>query len=42
MEEMHLVRQPKFWLKKPKVKFDGKYFRRRMREVRRTLPKGLQ
>lgn len=37
--EARLVTNPKFRL--PKVKFKGKYFNRRLREVRRTLPKGM-
>ena len=32
--EAKLVKNPKFRL--PKVKFDGKYFRKRMKEVRRS------
>ncbi len=37
--EARLVVNPKFKL--PKVKFNGKYFRKRMREIQRTLPKGF-
>lgn len=32
--EAKLVRNPKF------KKFDGKYFKKRMREIRKSLPKG--
>lgn len=35
--EVRLVSNPEFKL--PKVKFNGKYFRKRMREIRRSLPK---
>lgn len=36
-QEAHLVQKPQFKL--PKTKFDGKYFRKRMREIRRSLPR---
>lgn len=35
--EMKLVTAPKFKL--PKVRFNGHYFNRRMREIQRSLPK---
>lgn len=36
--EARLVPKPKFKL--PKVRFNGKYFSRRLREMRRSMPKG--
>jgi len=40
--EARIVENPKFRLKsKPKAKFDGSYFRKRMREIQRSLPKGM-
>lgn len=37
--EVHIVRNPKFRV--PKVKFNGKYFSKRMREIKRSLPEGM-
>ena len=39
--EMRLVEKPNFKVPKPKVKFDGSYFKKRMREIRKSLPKGM-
>ena len=37
--ELRIVSEPRFRMPKPKVKFDGSYFRKRMREIRKSLPK---
>ncbi len=38
-QEVRIVKNPKFRV--PKVKFNGKYFAKRMREIKRSLPEGL-
>ena len=40
--ELHIVDKPEFRMLKPKVKFDGTYFKKRMREIRKSLPKGMR
>ncbi len=35
--EVRLVKEPKF--KMPKIKFSGRYFKKRIREMKHSLPK---
>lgn len=37
-KEARLVKNPKFKLPKVKIKFNGKYFRKRLREIKKGLP----
>lgn len=39
-QEVHIVEKPNYPFKPPKVKFNGKYFRKRLREIRKSMPKG--